>query len=127
MLYHATYQSNVESIMTNGLKINNNTKNWDFDYYKIYDVNPIFLAKDYNVAFDFAATAESVPEDIYNSGIVVLSIDEHNLDNNNLFVDCFNHSDFEAEEIMGSWDIDNPNVETLAYTLDIPANFIKLS
>lgn len=69
VLYHATYKAYLDSIMRYGLGAKIPHKNWE-------DSRPghVYLTKDVECAIDMAESAELVPAQVYDSGIVVLEV-----------------------------------------------------
>ena len=73
VLYHATYQAYLPSIIANGLGARQ-TKNWDASVDGV-----VCLAETAEQAESFAESAEDASSDVYNSGIVILQVDASNL------------------------------------------------
>lgn len=73
MLYHATYVAYLPSIMKLGLGAVQK-KNWCFSKH-----GTVYLCTDPFMAISFCEAAEEVKNEVYDSGIVLLSIDESRL------------------------------------------------
>ena len=73
VLYHATYQAYLPSIIANGLGARQ-TKNWDASVDGV-----VCLAETAEQAESFAESSEDTSSDIYDSGIVILQVDASNL------------------------------------------------
>lgn len=73
VLYHATYQAYLPSIIANGLGARQ-TKNWDASVDGV-----VCLAETAEQAESFAESAEDASSDVYDSGIVILQVDASNL------------------------------------------------
>ena len=105
VLYHATYEPFLNSILANGLGGAGAQQQWE-------DSKPgyVYLARDPEVAQSHAEANEQVPDD-YIDNIVVLAVDSNKLDMDNLE--------------------DDPNVldddSTLAYKGVIPSNAFTIS
>lgn len=130
-LYHATYQYYLPSILEQGLKIFQPDEHLEIDnwglsdrYIEEYGVRPIFLAKDCDSAYEFAETADHVPNEIYDSGIVVLEIETAYLDPDAMLVDIF-YNNFEEDDIKDIYDVESDGCCTIAYIADIPSRAIK--
>lgn len=109
MLYHATFKAYIPEIKKYGLGAKQH-KNWE-----ISTDGVVCLTNDPEVANDFCECAEDVPEDIFESGIVVFMIDERCLDKNKLFVD----PNVNIDEDDDNYD---DTVEYLIYKGVIPSN-----
>lgn len=81
MLYHATYQARVPSILAQGL-MPNCEKAWS-----ISESNVVYLAQNAEGAYCFAETAEEVVDSVYDSGIVVFGVLVDDLDKSRLGAD----------------------------------------
>ena len=82
-LYHATYKKYLSNIRKNGLL----AKGIGFTSYDgQIPVNAVYLTVDNDIAESFAEEADNVPDDVYDSGIVVLAINTSYLDKS-LFAD----------------------------------------
>ena len=105
VLYHATYEPFLNSILANGLGGAGSQQQWE-------DSKPghVYLARDPEVAESHAEANEQVPDD-YIDNIIVLAIDTSKLDMDKL--------------------VDDPNVldddSTLAYKGVIPSNAFTIS
>ena len=105
VLYHATYEPFLNSILANGLGGAGAQQQWE-------DSKPgyVYLARDPEVAQSHAEANEEVPDD-YIDNIIVLAVDTSKLDMDNLE--------------------DDPNVldddSTLAYKGVIPSNALTIS
>ncbi len=105
VLYHATYEPFLNSILANGLGGAGTQQQWE-------DSKPghVYLARDPEVAESHAEANEQVPDD-YIDNIIVLAIDTSKLDMDKL--------------------VDDPNVldddSTLAYKGIIPSNAFTIS
>ena len=101
LLYHATYRAYLDSILENGLLCEPPHGAWSLadDYGDSVSALClcVFLAKDDDVAESFAEAANEVSDDVYDSGIVILSVDSDDLDPDLLTYDPFYHSDIENE------------------------------
>lgn len=73
VLYHATYQAYLPSIMAYGLGARQ-LKNWDESVDGV-----VCLAETAEQAESFAESSEDTSSDIYDSGIVILQVDASNL------------------------------------------------
>lgn len=69
MLYHATFMAHVPSIISFGLGAIQ-LKNWEFS-----EENMTYFASEIDIAFSFCEAAEDTPDNIYDSGIVLFSIE----------------------------------------------------
>lgn len=82
LLYHATFGSYIPSIREQGLlsHLDGNPN----DSYGFADEfsDEVFLSDDEYVAQDYAETADNVPDDVYDSGIYIVTVDvnENNLE-----------------------------------------------
>lgn len=83
MFYHATYNAHLESIKEKGL-IPNFCDNWGG---LSSEQNGVYLSSDPFFAISCAESADYVEDDVYDSGIVVLAIDEKDLDQDKLSID----------------------------------------
>lgn len=72
LMYHATFGCYKDSILKYGLNpsIAKNHKNWEFS-----QDNLVCLAFDGDIAEDFCESNNTVPDEIYNSGIVLFEVD----------------------------------------------------
>ena len=72
LMYHATFGCWKDSILEHGLNpsIAKNHKNWEFS-----NDNQVCLAFDGDIAEDFCESNNTVPDEIYNSGIVLFEVD----------------------------------------------------
>ena len=72
LMYHATFGCWKDSILEHGLNpsIAKNHKNWQFS-----NDNQVCLAFDGDIAEDFCESNNTVPDEIYNSGIVLFEVD----------------------------------------------------
>lgn len=105
-LYHATYKSKMKKIQRQGLLTHFPKKNWEDSE------NVIYLATDPEIAISYAEAAEEdVPENVYDSGIVVYKILKSNLDPSKLFIDK------NVQENTG---------DTLEYHQDIPPQYLQI-
>ena len=68
ILYHATFQAYLESIMRYGLGTHK-IKNWSGSI-----PGTVCLTSDMDVAQSFCEASEATPEEIFESGIVILAI-----------------------------------------------------
>lgn len=93
--YHATYNSHLKSIMKSGLGAKQK-KNFDYSL-----DNVVYLSTDSDIAESFVedGVVEETPEEVIDSGIVILCIDEDDLDTDLLFVDKNVIIDDEDDEI----------------------------
>ena len=73
VLYHATYQAHLPSIMAYGLGARQ-LKNWDESVDGV-----VCLAETAEQAESFAESSNETPSDVYDSGIVILQVDVSNL------------------------------------------------
>lgn len=80
VLYHATYGVYLDSIKKDGL-IPGKNKNWNDSSNNVID-----LADDPDFAASFCEVAE-VPDEVYDSGIFVISIDADKLDKSKIEID----------------------------------------
>lgn len=80
-LYHATYKPLLKSIKKKGLDTSISKKSWE-DSVPGY----VYLAKDPYVAYDYAETSETVPDDWIDE-IVILKINTDKIDLSKLFID----------------------------------------
>ena len=73
--YHATYKKLLPEIKKKGLDTRKTDLFWE-------DSKPgvVYLANDLDVAGSYAESTEEVPDDIYDSGIVILHIPSNGLD-----------------------------------------------
>lgn len=69
-LYHATYNTHLRSIMTNGLIPSTGKNNNGLSY----DKPVICLASDPDIAESFAETADAINDEVLDSGIVILAV-----------------------------------------------------
>lgn len=69
-MYHATYASYLSSILERGLGALTPHKNWSQSVRGV-----VYLSSNPDCAIDMAESSEMVPDVIYNSGIILLSID----------------------------------------------------
>jgi hypothetical protein len=81
ILYHATYEPYLPSIMRSGLGAEIPMKNWEDS-----EDGVVYLATESDVAVSYAETSDAVPEE-YLDQIVVLAIDVEQLDLENIFID----------------------------------------
>ena len=72
LMYHATFGRYKDSILKYGLNpsIGRTHKNWEFS-----NDNQVCLAFDGDIAEDFCESNNTVPDEIYNSGIVLFEVD----------------------------------------------------
>lgn len=91
--YHATFNSYLSSIKKYGLGAKQN-KNWD-----ISEPGKIYWAWDPDIAISFCESAEDVSDEVYDSGIVVLSISAKELKG---VEDDSNIHDYLPDEIITS-------------------------
>lgn len=103
-LYHATYRTNKDNIELRGLLSNYPQKNWSDS-----KSGRIYLAKDPEEALSHAESAENVPDEHYNSGIVVYKINKKKLDPQKIFKDE-----------------NNPDADTVEYHGDIHPNHMVI-
>ena len=77
LMYHATFGCYKDSILEHGLNpsIAKNHKNWQFS-----KNNLVCLAFDGDIAEDFCESNNTVPDEIYNSGIVLFEVDVSGLE-----------------------------------------------
>ena len=77
LMYHATFGCYNDSILEHGLNpsIAKNHKNWQFS-----KNNLVCLAFDGDIAEDFCESNNTVPDEIYNSGIVLFEVDVSGLE-----------------------------------------------
>ena len=77
LMYHATFRCYKDSILKYGLNpsIAKNHKNWQFS-----KNNLVCLAFDGDIAEDFCESNNTVPDEIYNSGIVLFEVDVSGLE-----------------------------------------------
>lgn len=77
LMYHATFGCYKDSILEHGLNpsIGKNHKNWQFS-----KNNLVCLAFDGDIAEDFCESNNTVPDEIYNSGIVLFEVDVSGLE-----------------------------------------------
>lgn len=69
-MYHATYASYLSSILECGLGALTPHKNWSQS-----ERGVVYLSSNPDCAIAMAETSEMVPDVIYNSGIILLSVD----------------------------------------------------
>ena len=69
-MYHATYASYLSSILERGLGALTPHKNWSQSEKVV-----VYLSSNPDCAIDMAESSEMVPDVIYNSGIILLSVD----------------------------------------------------
>lgn len=69
-MYHATYASYLSSILECGLGALTPHKNWSQS-----EKGVVYLSSNPDCAISMAETSEMVPDVIYNSGIILLSVD----------------------------------------------------
>lgn len=70
-LFHATYQTYIESILENGLLPNPPHRNWDDS-----DLQPgVYLGIDPDQAISYAECAEDTPDEVLDSGIILIEIE----------------------------------------------------
>ena len=83
----------------------------------------MFLAADPSLAESFAEAADAVPDDVFESGIVIVSVDSDDLDPDLLTYDPFYHNDVENsfEDPFFEYLTVLDQAECLAYRGDIPA------
>ena len=81
MLYHATYQVRLSSILEHGL-LPNCEKAWS-----ISEPDVVYLAQNADEAYCFAEAAEDVPDSVFESGIVVFSVPINGLDVSRIAID----------------------------------------
>lgn len=81
VLYHATCEPRLDSILRNGLGANVLAKNWDDSKDGV-----VYLAVDPDIAESYAETSENVPEE-YLDSIVILEINTRLLDINKFSID----------------------------------------
>ena len=105
-LYHATYNAYLDDILEQGLLANSPNCNWEGLSRKV-----VCLCADEEDAISFCESADSVDDDIYYSGIVVIESDANDLDQDLLFADS-NVSDEDA----GCFE----------YLGDISANYLRV-
>ena len=113
-LYHGTYLPYLEEIKKSGYVKPGIHKNWDISEKFVY------LTRDPDDAYDWAETAEDVPEE-YLDQIVVLKIDPKYLDINKLDIDHNQSYSYDG-------DIDPEDPETwvqFEYAGEIPIKAIK--
>jgi len=111
ILYHATYECNLDSIKEKGL-IPGFSNNWD----GMQDSNAVYLALDEDVAESYAEVAQDeMDEDnpCYDSEIIVLEIDTSQLDLNKFGKDV---NILDNEEELPA---------TIAYYGEIPSSAIN--
>ena len=72
LMYHATFGCYKDSILKYGLNpaIGRTHKNWEFS-----EDNLVCLAFDGDVAEDFCESNDTVPDEVYDSGIVLFEVD----------------------------------------------------
>lgn len=70
MMYHATYKEYLPSILKTGLGGARTHPNWVQSKEGI-----VYLSSDKDCALAMAEVAELVPDEVYNSGIVILEVD----------------------------------------------------
>ena len=77
LMYHATFRCYKDSILKYGLNpsIGCQHKNWEFSRN-----NLVCLAFDANIAEDFCESNDTVPDEIYDSGIVIFEVNVSGLD-----------------------------------------------
>ena len=75
IFYHATYKALLPEIKKKGLDTRKVDLAWEDSVAGI-----VYLANDLDVAASYAEIAEEVPEEIYDSGIIVLHIPSKGLD-----------------------------------------------
>lgn len=77
LMYHATFGCWKDSILKYGLNpsIGRTHKNWEFS-----QDNLVCLAFDGDIAEDFCESNNTVPDEIYNSGIVLFEVDVKGLE-----------------------------------------------
>ena len=132
LLYHATYRAYLDSILESGLLCEppHWTWSWAGDYGSTVSAfGPcVFLAKDDDVAESFAEAADEVEDVVFDSGIVILSVDSDDLDPDLLTYDPFYHSDIESE-------FEDPYFEEIgvleqatcfAYRGDVPSELLSV-
>lgn len=91
-LYHATFKRNIESIKKNGLG-NAKQANWS-----ISKKGVTYFSDDAEVAFAFCEANAEVPDEVYDSGIVVLAIPESAFDEECLSFDENVSTEFDDDE-----------------------------
>ena len=77
LMYHATFGCYKDSILKYGLNpsIGRTHKNWELS-----NDNQVCLAFDGDIAEDFCEANNTVPDEIYNSGIVLFEVDVSGLE-----------------------------------------------
>ena len=107
--YHATFRKYMSDIRKNGLVCNNTHRNWECE-------DGLYFGLDINICASFCDAAEDVPEEVFDSGIVVLAIPIIRLDLRLLFLDPNNLDNYDASLK------DDLNHYTLRYTGNISPN-----
>ena len=82
LLYHATFNAYLDDILQKGLLADSPNCNWEGLSRKV-----VCLCTDPDDAISFCEAADSVGDDVYYSGIVVLEINVEDLDPDLLFYD----------------------------------------
>ena len=77
-LYHATYNNNLKSIKEEGL-LKNKKDNWSG---LSSGQTGIYLSDDYDVAESYAESSDTVDEETYESGIIVLEVNSKDIQQN---------------------------------------------
>ena len=77
LMYHATFGCYKDSILEHGLNpsIAKNHKNWQFSR-----DNLVCLAFDGEIAEDFCESNHTIPDEIYNTGIVLFAVNVSGLE-----------------------------------------------
>lgn len=86
--YHATYKALLPEIKKKGLDTRKVDLAWEDS-----KAGVVYLANDLDVAASYAEIAEDIPEEIYDSGIIVLHIPSKGLDLKKLHDDANVRSD----------------------------------
>ena len=94
-LYHATYKEYLPSIKSAGLGGRKVKRSWNFS-----KAGVVYLTDNYDTAFSFAETSDTVPEKFLDE-IVVLSTDSTNLDSDKLRKDENIRDDIKSFEYKG--------------------------